>query len=155
MHTETEYLTQEKFGELEKELESLKTVKRKEIADALEYAKSLGDLSENQEYQEARDSQAILEDRIKRLEQILKSASIVSAQSGNTVSVGSQITVEKATDKARRAFTIVGSEEADAAAGKISIRSPFGVGAMGKAKGDSFSFETPSGTMSYKIIDIK
>lgn len=155
MHGETEYLTKEKFSELEKELEFLKTIKRKEIADALEYAKSLGDLSENQEYQEARDAQAILEDRIKRLEQILKSASIVSAQNSNTVSVGSQITVEKAADKARRSFTIVGSEEANAAVGKISIRSPFGVGAIGKTKGESFSFETPSGMMSYKIIDIK
>ena len=67
MNTGQEYLTKEKFKELEKELENLKTVKRKEIAEALEYAKSLGDFSENQEYQEARDSQAILEDRINRL----------------------------------------------------------------------------------------
>ena len=155
MHNETEYLTKEKFSELEKELEFLKTSKRKEIADALEYAKSLGDLSENQEYQEARDSQAILEDRIKRLEQILKSASIVSAQNSSIVAVGSVITVEKAPDKVQRSFTIVGSEEADAALGKISIRSPFGVEAMGKSKGESFSFKTPSGMMSYKIIDIK
>ena len=72
MNTETEYLTREKFSELEKELEFLKTTKRKEVADALEYAKSLGDLSENQEYQEARDSQEVLEDRIHRLEQFLK-----------------------------------------------------------------------------------
>src|SRR3990167_6389151 len=113
MHTtEREYLTKEKFKELEKELGYLKTVKRKEIADALEYAKSLGDLSENQEYQEARDSQAVLEDRINRLEQILKSASIVSTQSTSTVSVGSVITVEKEADKSRKSYSIVGSEEA-------------------------------------------
>ena len=152
---EREYLTKEKFKELEKELGYLKTVKRKEIADALEYAKSLGDLSENQEYQEARDSQAILEDRISRLEQILKSAVIVSTQNTDTVSVGSTITVERGPDKTRKTFTIVGSEEADAAKGLISTRSPLGQGAMGKAKGDSFSFESPSGQMSYKIIDIK
>jgi transcription elongation factor GreA len=155
MQTETEYLTKEKFSELEKELEYLKTAKRKEIADALEYAKSLGDLSENQEYQEARDSQAVLEDRIKRLEQILKSAAIVSTQSSNIVSVGSVITVEKEADKTKRTFTIVGSEEADAAQGRISMRSPLGLSAMGKSKGESFSFETPGGIMSYKIIDIK
>jgi transcription elongation factor GreA len=155
MHTETEYLTKEKFGELEKELEYLKTTKRKEIADALEYAKSLGDLSENQEYQEARDSQAVLEDRIKRLEQILKSAAIVSSANSSVVSVGSTITVEKGSDKTKRSFTIVGSEEADASVGKISMRSPLGVAAMGKGKGDTFSFETPAGIMSYKIIDIK
>ena len=152
---ETEYLTREKFSELERELASLKTAKRKEIADALEYAKSLGDLSENQEYQEARDAQAILEDRIKHLEQVLKTASIVSSVNSNTVSVGSVITVEKENDKSRKSYTIVGSEEANAAKGLISTKSPLGVGAMGKGKGDKFSFNTPSGTMSYKIIDIK
>lgn len=152
---EAEYLTREKFSELEKELNSLKTTKRKEIADALEYAKSLGDLSENQEYQEARDAQAILEDRIKHLEKVLKSASIVSAQNSNLVAVGSVITVEKDKDKAKKSYTIVGSEEANAALGKISTRSPLGLGAMGKKKGDSFSFETPSGLMTYKIVDIK
>lgn len=155
MHTEIEYLTKEKYAELEKELAHLKTVKRKEVADALEYAKSLGDLSENQEYQEARDSQAVLEDRIRRVEEILKSASIVSVQKTGVVSVGSVISVEKASDKSNKTFTIVGSEEADASQGKISMRSPLGIAAMGKAKGESFSFETPAGIMSYKIIDIK
>lgn len=155
MHGEPEYLTKEKFNELQKELELLKTVKRKEVAEALEYAKSLGDLSENQEYQEARDTQAVLEDRIKRLEQVLKSASIVSTQSSSNVGVGSVVTVEKEFDKTRKSYTIVGSEEADASAGKISMKSPLGVAAMGKSKGEAFSFETPAGTMSYKIIDIK
>ena len=155
MYTETEYLTKEKFIELEKEFEFLKTTKRKEVANALEYAKSLGDLSENQEYQEARDTQAVLEDRIKRLEMILKSASIVSTGSADVVAAGSLVTLEKASDKSRKSYTIVGSEEADAAAGKISIRSPLGLASMGKSKGDTFSFETPSGTMSYKIIDNK
>ncbi len=152
---EVEYLTKEKFSELEKELNILKTTRRKEIAEALEYAKSLGDLSENQEYQEARDSQAVLEDRINHLEHVLKTASIVSTQNSNTVAVGSTVTLEKSLDKSRKSYIIVGSEEANAALGKISTKSPLGVGAMGKGKGDSFSFETPSGTMSYKIIDIK
>lgn len=152
---EAEYLTRAKFNELEKELQALKTVKRKEIADALEYAKSLGDLSENQEYQDARDGQAMLEDRIKRLEQILKSASIVSSQNSNLVAVGSVITVEKDKDRVIKSYTLVGSEEANAAQGKISVRSPLGLGAMGKKKGDSFSFDTPSGLMTYKIVDIK
>lgn len=155
MQTEQEYLTKEKFKEFKKELEYLKTVKRKEVAEALEYAKSLGDFSENQEYQEARDSQAILEDRINRLEVILKSAKIVSTQSTNLVAVGSVMTVEKESDKSRKSYTMVGSEEADAARGKISMRSPLGLAAMGKSKGETFSFETPNGMMSYKIIDIK
>lgn len=155
MHNEQEYLTKEKFKELEKELENLKTVKRKEVAEALEYAKSLGDFSENQEYQEARDNQGILEDRISRLEVILKSAKIISTQSANLVTIGSVMTVEKESDKSRKSYAMVGSEEVDAAGGKISIRSPLGMAAMGKSKGETFSFETPSGMMSYKVIDIK
>lgn len=155
MISEQEYLTREKFNELEKELQSLKTTKRKEIAEALEYAKSLGDLSENQEYQEARDNQAILEDRINRLDNILKSAKVISSQNANFVSVGSVITIERESDKIRKVYTMIGSEEADAANGKISIRSPLGKAAVGKAKGVVFSFETPNGKMSYKIIDIK
>jgi transcription elongation factor GreA len=155
MQAQQEYLTKEKFNALEKELEHLKTKRRKEVAEALEYAKSLGDLSENSEYHEARDNQAALEERISRLEMILKSASIVSTHGNDTVGVGAVITLERASDKTRKSFTIVGSEEADAALGKISTRSPLGTAAMGKTKGESFSFETPSGTMSYKIIDIK
>ncbi|MEX2013695.1 MAG: transcription elongation factor GreA [Parcubacteria group bacterium] len=155
MNSGEDYLTKEKFKELEKELGYLKKVKRKEIAEALEYAKSLGDLSENQEYQEARDSQAILEDRINRLEGILKSAKIVSTQSTNLVMVGSVVTVEKESDKSRKSYSMVGSEEADVANGKISVHSPLGMAAMGKSKGETFSFKTPNGMMSYKIIDIK
>ena len=155
MNGSEDYLTKEKYKELQKELELLKTQKRKEVAEALEYAKSLGDLSENQEYQEARDSQAILEDRINRLEAVLKSAKIVSSQNTNAVMVGSVITVEKEGEKSKKYYTMVGSEEADAANGKISVHSPLGMAAMGKTKGETFSFPTPSGTMSYKIIDIK
>lgn len=155
MDTQTEYLTQEKYSALQQELETLKTVKRKEIAEALEYAKSLGDLSENSEYHEARDSQAAVEDRISRLEAILKSASIVSGKGNGAIAVGSKVTLERGSDKARRTFSIVGSEEADAAAGKISMRSPLGLAAVGKRKGESFSFSTPSGEMTYKIIDIE
>ena len=152
---EAVYLTQEKYNELKKELEYLKTEKRKEIAESLNYAKSLGDLSENQEYQEARDSQAVLEDRINRLEHVLKTANIVSHNNKDIVSVGSVIVIEKVGDKTQRTYTIVGSEEADATSGKISMKSPLGVSAMGKKKGETFSFKTPAGEMNYKIIDIK
>jgi transcription elongation factor GreA len=155
MNTDTEYLTKEKFDELEKELQFLKSTKRKEIAEALEYAKSLGDLSENSEYHEARDSQAAVEDRINRLEMILKSAAIVSSSGSGTVAVGSTLTLERESDKVRRVYTIVGSEEANAATGKISMKSPLGVAAMGKSKGDTFAFDTPSGQVKYKVIEIK
>ena len=155
MLTEQEYLTKEKYKELEKELDNLKTNKRREIAEALEYAKSLGDFSENQEYQEARDSQAILEDRINRLEAILKSAKIISTQDASVVSVGSVVTLEKEVDKSRKSYTMVGSEEADASIGKISIHSPLGAAVVGKTKSTVFSFQSPAGEMKYKIIDIK
>lgn len=152
---EAEYLTQEKFNELKKELEHLKTDRRKEIATSLEYAKSLGDLSENSEYHEAREAQGALEDRINRLEHILKTAVIVEGNNKGAVSVGSTITIEKVGEKGQKVYTIVGSEEADATSGKISMKSPLGVAAMGKKKGDKFNFNTPAGEMNYKIIDIK
>ena len=155
MNSPQEYLTKEKYDELQKELVFLKSTKRKEIAEGLEYAKSLGDLSENQEYQEARNSQALVEDRINRLEAMLKSAVIVSAVGTGVVAVGSEVTLERADNHTRRSFTIVGSEEADAVSGKISMKSPLGHAVMGKKKGETFSFESPSGMMSYKIIDIK
>lgn len=152
---EGEYLTQEKYDEFKKELEYLKTVKRTEIAHQLEYAKSLGDLSENAEYHEARESQARAEDRINHLEALLRSATIVSSHDTSAVAVGAIVTLEKETDHSRRSYTFVGSEEADAATGKISIRSPLGQAAIGKKKGETFSFQSPAGPMSYKVIDIK
>ena len=155
MSDEHEYLTQEKFNEFAKELEFLKTVRRKEVAENLEYAKGLGDLSENAEYHEARDMQAGVEDRINKLEMILKQATIVSHHAKDVVSIGTVITVHKGKDKDKKIFTIVGTEEADMATGKISVRSPFGQAAFGKKKGDSFSFSTPSGKMEYTITDIK
>lgn len=153
MNPQQEYLTKEKYDELQKELEFLKTDKRKEIAESLEYAKSLGDLSENQEYQEARDAQAVTEDRINHLDSVLKRASIVSTSGSGKVAVGSTITVDRSSG-GTRSYTIVGSEEADAATGKISMKSPLGAAALGKSKGESFSFESPGGMMSMKIIDI-
>lgn len=150
-----EYLTQEKFDSFKKELEHLKTVKRTEIARDLEYAKALGDLSENAEYHEARNEQALVEDRINHLEALLKSASIVSSHGTDTVVVGTTITLTRDKDKAEKTFTIVGSEESDAASGKISVRSPIGSAALGKKKGESFSVETPSGAMTYKVVAIQ
>ncbi len=153
MKDEHEYLTQAKYDEFTKELEYLKTVRRKEVAENLEYAKGLGDLSENAEYHEARDNQAAVEDRIAKLEMMLKSAKIVSTHDTSAVSIGSVVTVQKGKDQ--NTFTIVGSEEADMSLGKISVKSPFGVAVLGKKKGESFSFQTPSGMMEYEILKIQ
>ncbi|MHB1330810.1 MAG: transcription elongation factor GreA [Minisyncoccota bacterium] len=152
---QTEYLTQAKYDEFKKELELLKTVKRTEIASQLEYAKSLGDLSENAEYHEARNSQAVVEDRINHLENLMKSASIVSTHNTDKVAVGTTVTLKRDDDGTKKTFIIVGSEESDASTGKISVRSPLGSAALGKSKGESFTFSTPSGSMTYKVIDIE
>ncbi len=149
-----EYLSKEKFKQLTEELEGLKTNKRKEIADELEFAKSLGDLSENAEYHEAREAQAALEDRIATLESVLASAEIVSVHHSNTVEVGSKVRIKKAGDKTEKIYTLVGSEEADFAAGKISFKSPLGQAMMGKKKGEEFSFSAPAGVVKYTIVEI-
>ncbi|HRH26848.1 MAG TPA: transcription elongation factor GreA [Parcubacteria group bacterium] len=148
-----EYLTKEKYEEFKLELAELKSKKRKEIAESLEYAKSLGDLSENAEYHEARDAQATIEDRIARLEELLKTAQIVSSNTGDMVNVGSVVTVEK--DGKKFEYSIVGSEEADVVSNKISMKSPFGQAILGKKKGDNFTFTAPSGEITYKIVSIK
>lgn len=150
-----EYLSKEKFSQLTAELEELKTKKRKEIAEELEFAKSLGDLSENAEYHEARESQAALEDRISQLESILASAEIVATHHSNIVEVGSVVHVQKAGDKAKRTYTIVGSEETDTAAGKISFKSPLGQALLGKKKGEEFTFKTPAGEAKYTVSSIE
>jgi len=151
-----EYLTQEKYIELKKELDLLVHTRRKEVAEQLEYAKSLGDLSENAEYHEARDAQANIEDRIAKIEQILKTALIMNTkQNTGVVSMGSVVTLEKEKDGTQKVYTLVGSEESDLSAGKISIKSPLGLAMVGKAKKESFNVKTPTGTMTYKVIDIK
>ncbi len=150
-----EYLTQEKYNELQLELHDLKTVKRREVADHLEHARSLGDLSENAEYHEAREEQAQTEARILSLENILKNAEIVRHTSGDIVEVGSKVTVKKEGDSVENAFTLVGSEEADISVGKISHNSPLGAALFGKKKGESFEFQSPRGTVKYKILEVK
>jgi len=155
MSDENEYLTKEKFEELGQELQELKTKKRKEVAENLEYAKSLGDLSENAEYHEAREVQANVEDRISKLEAILQSAVIMKDQHTDTISIGSTAVVVKENEKTNQIFTLVGSEEANVAEGKISIHSPLGEALIGKKKGQDFSFKTPSGAMKYTVVSIK
>lgn len=154
MVDQKEYLTQEKFDELNKELEHLRKVKRKEVAEDLEYAKALGDLSENAEYHEARELQASIEDRIFKLENMLKNAVIMSLHHSEAVGIGSSVVVQRDGDKKEHKFEIVGSEEADVSQGKLSIHSPLGEAMVGKKKGEVFSFNSPKGKMSYKIIDI-
>lgn len=150
-----EYLTKAKYDELTKELHTLIHEKRKEVAEHLEYAKSLGDLSENAEYHEARDAQAHIEARIAQLEHMLKHAEIVTHKTGDTVVAGTTVTIAKQGEKGQQVFLLVGSEEADMAAGKLSYQSPLGRMLMGKKAGESFELETPKGVVTYKILELK
>lgn len=147
-------LTQEKFDALKQELEQLITVSRKEIAESLEYARSLGDLSENAEYQAARELQGATEERIRRLEGLIKSAVILSEKKKGIVGFGSRVTICKKGDKEKHIYSIVGSEEADMREKKISHLSPLGEALMGRKKGEHFGFKTPGGTQEYTILDI-
>jgi transcription elongation factor GreA len=149
-----EYLTKQKYDELVIELKDLKNTKRKEVAEALDYARGLGDLSENAEYHEARAQQAEVEERISKLEDILKNSTVVEDRHGEYVMIGSTVTVEKK-DGTKRTFMIVGSAESDMNAGKISNRSPLGAAVLGKKKGDTFTFNSPSGKMEYKVLEAK
>lgn len=149
------FLTPEKFEELKNELDHLKTVRRKEVAESLEYARSLGDLSENAEYQEARDMQAAIEERIAYLEKTIKEAKIVAHEKhGDIVGLGSEVTIQKSKEKDKREYTIVGSDEANIHDHKLSYLSPLGEALMGKKKGDEFEFETPVGKQKYKVLKV-
>lgn len=150
-----ELISQEKFEELKKELEFLHTTRRKEVAEQLEYARSLGDLSENAEYQEAREMQAAVEERVQKLEAILKNAKIVTGSKSDIVGMGTVVTVQKIGADDKHVYTIVGAEEANMLAGKISYHSPLGNALLGKKKGDEFSFHTPKGTQKYKILKVE
>lgn len=155
MDTEGQYLTKEKFAELEKELAYLKADRRKEVAEHLEYAKKLGDLSENAEYHQAREEQAEVEDRINRLENLLKNAKITEKHGGDIVTIGSTVRVEREGDNKSMIYIIVGSEEADTAQGKISNLSPIGSALLGHKEGDVVTVNTPKGTAKYTIAKLK
>jgi len=149
-------VSQEKFDDMVKELDQLKTVRRTEIAESLEYARSLGDLSENAEYQEARELQAATEERIRKLEDLVKHARIQqdSNKKKDVVSFGSKVVIRKDGATETHEYTLVGSEEADMRERKLSHVSPLGAALMGRKKGEEFTFETPAGKQSYTVEKI-
>ncbi len=148
-------MTEEKYNELKDELDFLITTHRNEVAQQLESARAFGDLSENAEYQEARQEQGRSESRIRYLAALLKDVEIVKKHHGDVVEIGTTVVVQKAGEKEKREYTVVGSEEADTMAGRISSESPFGRALLGKKKGDDISFVTPAGkTMEYTVVKI-
>ena len=154
MTQDNTYLTKEKLDALSAELENLKTVRRKEIAQDLEYAKSLGDLSENAEYQEAREAQGSIEERISKIEALLKNAMVVSHHANDTINIGSKVFIKKEGSTESTQYTLVSSEEADVAVGKLSYNSPLGAALMGKKKDQSFVFKSPKGNVNYTVVSI-
>ena len=147
-------LTAEGFLELEAELNKLKSETRNEIIEAIKEARALGDLSENADYDAARDEQAKVEARIKELEYMLENAKIIEKASGDVVSVGTTVTIEYGEDEEEEVYQIVGSLEADPFENKISNESPIGKAIMNKKVGDTISVESPTGSYDIKIVSI-
>ncbi|OQA44277.1 MAG: Transcription elongation factor GreA [Parcubacteria group bacterium ADurb.Bin305] len=151
-----QYISQEAYEALKKELTELKTTKRKEITQRLHEAKELGDLSENSAYQEAKEAQNALELRIAKLEELLKNVNIISHKTSyGVVEIGSQITVGVGPNfKDKKVFTLTGSHEANPLEGKISNVSPLGQAFLHRKKGEIVEVQTPRGVVKYKILDI-
>ncbi|MEI7512457.1 MAG: transcription elongation factor GreA [Candidatus Uhrbacteria bacterium] len=149
-----QYVSAEYLQKLKEELHHLKTVSRRELANRIEVAKALGDLSENAEYHEAKEALGFIEGRILEIDDLLKNAIIIEEGAGGTnVRVGSKIKV-LVNDK-EKDFDIVGSNEADPLSGKISNESPIGSALIGGKKGETVSVRTPNGHTDYKILEIK
>jgi len=148
------YLTKESFKRIKKQLEELKTVKRSEIAERIQEAKDLGDLSENAEFSAAKNEQSFNEGKILELEDILRSAIMIEGK-GRTdiVSIGSRVKV-KINNSQEQEYTVVGDNDTDPFHGKISHRSPLGQAFLGKRVGESGEIRVPKGIMKFKIINI-
>ncbi len=150
-------LTSEGLKKLEDELEDLIVVKRKEVAQKIKEAREQGDLSENAEYDAAKDEQRDIEARIEEIEKILKNAEIVDEDEVDldTINIGCQVRILDCEFDEELIYKIVGSTEANSLKGKISNESPVGKALLGKRVGDMVSVETQVGVVSYKVLDIQ
>lgn len=150
-------MTQAGKEKLEQELEYLKSVKRKEVVERIKIARSFGDLSENSEYDSAKEEQAFVEGRITTIENMIRNAKIISEDeiSGDTVGLGRSVTFIELPDGEEETYTIVGSAEADPFDGKISNDSPIAKSLIGHKVGEEVKVQTPGGEMDVRIITIK
>lgn len=151
------YLTKERLLEMEKELADLKTHGRQHIAAKIAEARSHGDLSENAEYDAAKEEQGLFELRISKLENILSRVRVIDASNlpKDQIHILSGVSVKNITNGKVYEYTLVSPEEADFQAGKISITSPVGQALMGKKKGDMVKVKAPAGMLEYEILEIK
>lgn len=149
-------LTDEGLKKLEDELEELKTVKRKEVAEKIKVALSFGDLSENSEYDEAKNDQAMIESRIATIEAMLKNVKVIDEKELSTekIHVGSKVKVHDLEFDEVCQYQIVGSNEADPANGRISDESPVGSSLLGRKVDDLVEVDTPAGVIQYKVLEI-
>lgn len=152
----THYLSQEGFDKLRAELDELKTTKRAEAASAIAEAREKGDLSENAEYDAAKEAQGLLEMKINELEKVMANARVLDSSQLDTskVTVMSKVTIQNLKNKAEMVYQLVAQSEADLKAKKISVESPMGQGLLGKAVGDIAEVKTPNGTIQFKIKKI-
>lgn len=150
-------LTQDGLKKLEDELENLKSVKRREVAERIKIAIGYGDISENSEYEDAKNEQAFIEGRIITLEKMLRNARIINNDEIDTdiVSIGSTVIVEDLEFGDKMEYTIVGTAESDPLQNRISNESPVGKAILGKQKGTTVDVNVPAGVIQYKILEIK
>lgn len=151
--TQKEFLTPEGLEKLTAELQHLKVEKRRELANRIQEAKELGDLSENAEYQEAKNEQSFVEGRILEIEMTLKSAEVIQPTNSATAQVGSRVTITMGGKE--YTYHIVGSNEADPTNGRISNASPLGQAFLGHKAGDVTTIATPSGAVEAKITKVE
>ncbi len=150
-------LSPERYEELKNELNYLKTVREKEVADQIKEARSFGDLSENSEYDEAKNEQGKLYSRIAELDNILANCTVITEEihDSNVVRIGSRITVRDIETGDEETYQVVGSQEADPMNGRSSEESPFGKALLGNAVGEIVIVEAPAGNIEYEVLDIQ
>ncbi|RCW40560.1 MULTISPECIES: transcription elongation factor GreA [unclassified Halanaerobium] len=150
-------LTEEGYEKLEKELEYLEKIKRREVAKRIKVAREFGDISENSEYDDAKNEQAFVEGRIKEIKNMIRNAHVVKNEevTDKKVNLGTTVTLEDLATEERVRYTLVGSAESDPLNYKISNESPIGKSIIGHKIGDEVTVETPSGEVKYKIISIE
>ncbi len=150
-------LTEEGYNKLKEEIEHLQTVKVREVAERIKEAREFGDISENSEYDDAKNEQAQVAARIITLEQQLRNARVVDAGHVSTeaVSIGARVTVKDLATRKNAEFSVVGSAEADPRAQRLSSESPLGKALLGKKKGEKLTVTTPRGALEYQVMKIQ
>ena len=157
MSVESRYrMSRERFDQLKEELEYLQTVREKEVSEQIKEARSFGDLSENSEYDEAKNEQGKLYTKIAEIKNLIENAVILdSVPTGSSIAVGSRVTVREIGEEDEETYEIVGSQEANPVLGRISDESPLGRSLIGKSKGDKIDFEAPAGIIHYEVLSIE